>query len=124
MAAVPTVPVLLSGSSQGQPILVAATSTPGTAVHSTGTSSTVFDEIWLYAQNTDTTDRKLTIEWGGVTSPNHLVEMTIPAESGLRLVVPGLRLTGTGSVATAVKAFCATGNVVTIIGNVNRLTVS
>lgn len=124
MAAVPTVPVLLSGSSQGQPILVAATATPGTAVHSTGISATVFDELWLYAQNTDSADRKLTIEWGGVTSPNNLIEVTVPFESGLVLVIPGLRLTGTGAAAVNVKAFCATANVVTLTGNVNRMTVS
>jgi hypothetical protein len=124
MAGIPTVPVLLSGSSQGQPILVVATATPGTAIHSTGISATVFDEIWLYAQNTDTTDRKLTIEYGGVTSPNNLLEVTVPAESGPMLVVPGLRLTGTGTVAINVKAFCATTNVVTVFGNVNRMTVS
>lgn len=124
MAAVPTVPVLLSGSSQGQPILVAATSTPGTAIHSTGTSATVFDEIWLYAQNTQAADLKLTIEWGGVTSPNNLIEVTIPGESGPVLVIPGWRLTGTGAAATNVKAFCGTTNLVTITGNVNRMTVS
>ena len=122
--AVPVVPVLLSGSSQGQPILVAATGTPGTAIHATGISATVFDEIWLYAQNSDTTDRKLTIEFGGTTSPNNLIEVTIPAESGPRLVVPGIRLTGTGAAATTTRAFCASANVVTILGNVNRGTVS
>lgn len=124
MAAVPTVPVLLSGSSQGQPILVVQTATPGTTVHATGISATVFDEIWLYAQNTDTADRKLTIEWGGVTSPNNLIEVTVPFEAGLVCVIPGLRLTGTGAAATTVRAFCATANVVTITGQVNRMTVS
>lgn len=124
MAAVPTVPVLLSGSTQGQPILVAQTATPGTTIHATGTSATVFDEIWLYAQNTDTTDRKLTIEWGGVTSPNNLIEVTIPAESGLVCVIPGLRLTGTGAAATTVRAFAASANLITIVGNVNRMQVS
>lgn len=124
MAAVPTVPVLLSGSTVGRQIKVVATSTPGTTIHATGTSATVFDEIWLYASNSDTTDRKLTIEWGGVTSPDDLLEVTIPAESGDVLVVAGKRLTGTGAAATTVKAFCASANVVMISGNVNRMTVS
>lgn len=124
MAAIPTVPVLLSGSTTGRQIKVAATSTPGTTIHATGTSATVFDEIWLYASNSDTTDRKLTIEWGGTTSPDDLLELTIPAESGDVLVVAGKRLTGTGAAAVTVRAFCATANVVMISGNVNRMTVS
>jgi hypothetical protein len=37
--------------------------------------------------NSDTTDRKLTIEWGGVDSPDDLIEFTVPAESGLYLIV-------------------------------------
>lgn len=124
MASIPTVPVIASGSSQGQPVLVAATATPGTTIHATGISATVFDEQWHYAQNTDTTDRKLTIEWGGVTAPNNLFEVTIPAESGLVLVVPGLRLVGTGAAASTARAFCASANVVTITSNINRMTVS
>ena len=120
MAAVFT-KVKLSGSTVGRQIKVVATSTPGTTVHATGTSTTTVDELWLYAVNSDTTDRKLTIEFGGVTSPDDLIEVTIPAESGLVCVVPGLILLGTGS-ATTVAAFCASANVVMVSGYVNRIT--
>ena len=110
----------LSGSTDGRAILVVATATPGTAVHTAvaGTTPGTFDEIWLWAVNSDSTDRKLTIEFGGVTSPDDLVEVTIPAESGLLLVIPGLVLTG----SVVVTAFCATANVVMIHGFVNRIT--
>jgi hypothetical protein len=113
---------LLSGSTQGRMIKVAATSTPGTLIHATGTSSTTEDEIWLYAVNSDTTDRKLTIEFGGTTSPDDTIEFTVKAESGLYLVVPGLVLTGTGAAANNVRAFAATANVILIGGYVNRIT--
>lgn len=112
----------LSGSSGGQQVLVAATSTPGTTVHSTGTSSTIQDEVWIWCTNSDTTARKLTIEWGGVTAPNDLVEITIPPESGPVLVIPGWRLSGTGSVARVVRAFAATANVLVLSGYVHRYT--
>lgn len=126
MSAVATVPVTPSGSAFGAPILITATGTPGTLLHSTiGTFLiTVFDEIWVYLVNTDTTDRKTTIEWGGVTSPNNLIEVTVPAESGLMLAVPGLRLTGTGAAVSSVRGFCATASVVSALLNVNRMTVS
>lgn len=113
---------LLSGSTNGRMIKVAATATAGTLIHATGTSATIEDEIWLYAVNSDTTARKLTIEFGGTTSPDDLIEFTVAAESGLYLVVPGLVLTGTGSAANNVRAFAASANVISIAGYVNRIT--
>lgn len=113
--------VLLSGSTGGRLIKVAATATTGTTIHATGTSSSILDEVWLYAVNSDTVDRKLTIEFGGTTSPDDLIEQTITAESGLFLVVPGLLMSGTGSAARTITAFAAAANVVLIGGYVNRI---
>ena len=113
---------LLSGSTGGRLIKVAATATTGTTIHATGTSSSIIDEIWLYAVNSDTTNRKLTIEFGNTTSPDDLIELTVTAESGLVLVVPGLVLAGTGAAARTVTAFAATANVISIGGYVNRIT--
>ena len=110
--------VKLSGSTNGRPIKVAATATPGTAVHTATGNSGELDELWLWASNTDTTDRKLTIELGGTTSPDDLIEMTIPAEDGLHLVVPGVPLDG----GVAVKAFAASANLVNVVGYINRIT--
>jgi hypothetical protein len=112
---------LLSGSTNGRMIKVAATATAGTLIHATGTSSSIIDEVWLYAVNSDTTARKLTIEFGNTTAPDDLIELTIAAESGLVLVVPGFVLTGTGSAANNVRAFAATANVISIGGYVNRI---
>ena len=114
--------VNLSGSTGGRLIKVAQTATTGTTIHATGTSSSIFDEIWLYAVNSDTTARKLTIEFGGTSAPDDLIELTVAAESGLVLVVPGLTLVGTGSAARTVTAFAATANVISIGGYVNRIT--
>ena len=112
--------IVLSGSTDGRAIKVAATATPGTTIHTASSTATVYDEIWLYAQNTDTTARKLTIEWGGVSAPDDLIEITIPAESGLTLVSPGLVLKGNAT-PLVVKAFAATTNVVAVYGYVNRI---
>lgn len=112
---------ILSGSTDGKGILVAATASAGTLIHTGSSTATTLDEVWLYAQNTDTTARKLTIEWGGVTAPNDLIELTIQPESGLVLVAPGLLIKGNASAALIVRAFAATTNVVTIHGYVNRI---
>ena len=109
---------VLSGSTNGRAILIAATATPGTTVHTAVTGTTDFDEVWLWAQNTDTTSRKLTIEFGGQTAPNDLIEFTVPTEDGLYLILPGLVLQN----GLIVTAFAATANVVTLHGYVNRIT--
>ena len=112
--------LVLSGSTDGRAIKVAATATPGTTIHTGSATATTHDEIWLYAMNTDTTARKLTIEWGGTSSPDDLIELTIPAESGLTLVAPGLLIKGNAT-PLIVTAFAATADVVTIHGYVNRV---
>ena len=114
--------IILSGSTDGRPIRVAATSIgSGTTIHTASNVATTYDEIWLYAQNSDTTNRKLTLGWGGTTDPDDLMELTVTAEAGLVLVVPGLVLKGNAT-ALIVKASAATANVVTLHGYVNRIT--
>ena len=113
--------VKLSGSTNGRGILVAATASTGTTIHATGTSSTVLDEVWLYAYNSDTAAVTLTVEFGGTTAPNDNIKLSIPATSGLTLVVPGLILSGTGSAASTITAFAGTTNKIVITGYVNRI---
>ena len=113
--------IALSGSTDGKLIKVAATATAGTTIHTGSATATTFDEIWLYAVNSDTTDRKLTIEFGGTSAPDDLIEQTITAESGLLLVVPGLVIKGNAT-PLVVRAFAATTNVVMVGGYVNRIT--
>jgi hypothetical protein len=114
--------VLLSGSTQGKAIKVAATASVGTTIHATGTSATIQDEIWLYAYNSSSVTVTLTIQFGGTTAVDNDIKLSIPATSGLTLVVPGLILTGTGSAANTVAAYAGTTNVITISGYVNRIT--
>jgi hypothetical protein len=113
--------VKLSGSTNGRGILVAATTSTGTTIHATGASSTVLDEVWLYAYNSDTAAVTLTVEFGGTTAPNDNIKLSIPATSGLTLVVPGLILSGTGSAASTITAFAGTTNKIVITGYINRI---
>lgn len=111
----------LSASTNGAPVKVVATASTGTTIHSTGTSSLVTDEVWLYAYNSHTVSVVLTIQYGGTASPDNDIKISIPAQSGLTLVVPGLLLKGTGSAATTVYAYAGTANVITLSGYVNRI---
>ncbi len=113
--------IALSGSTDGRMIKVAATATAGTTLHTGSATATTFDEIWLYAVNSSSASVKLTIEWGGVSSPDDLLESTIIAESGLVLISPGLVIKGNAT-PLLVRAFAATTNVINIAGYVNRIT--
>jgi hypothetical protein len=110
----------LSGSTSGRGIKVAATASAGTTIHTAvaDTSAGTWDELWLWAVNSDTTARKLTIEFGGTTSPDDLIEQTVPPESGLMLVVPGLVLQN----GLIVRAFASAADVVIVHGFVNTVT--
>lgn len=109
----------LSGSSNGLSILVAQTATPGTTIHTATSTSdgTAYDEVWIWAVNTSASSVKLSLEYGGVTDPNHLVEVTIKPEDGPVLVIPGWPIDN----AKVIKAFAATANVLTVYGYVNKL---
>jgi hypothetical protein len=116
--------VHLSGSpGGGRQIKVAATAGggSGTQIHATGISASVQDEVWLYATNTDPATKKLTLEIGGTTSPDDLLEVSIPGEAGMFWILKGVRLAGTGAAARNITAFCETANVINIGGHVNRL---
>ena len=114
---------LLSGSTQGRAIKVAATTSgsAGTTIHTTGSSSSVLDELWLYATNSSASAVVLTIQWGGTTAVDHEIKLTIPANAGLTLIVPGLPITGTGSAGNTVAAYAGTSNVITISGYIHRI---
>lgn len=103
----------LSGDSTGKGILVAATATPGTTIH-TSTSGTTFDEVWIYATNNDVSAVNLTIEFG---QTSNVIKLSIPATSGLTIVIPGLILGPSLSVA----AFAGTTNKISLFGYVNRI---
>lgn len=110
--------VKLSESIQGRPIQIAATATAGTLIHTTSTSSSVTDEVWLYASNTTSNFVDLTIEYGASTD---IIKISLEPNVGLFVVSPGLIAQGNGSVGLPIRAFASTANAVEIYGFVNRI---
>ena len=105
----------------GLGILVAATATAGTAIHTGSATATTIDEVWLYAYNNHSASILLTIEYGGVTAPKDVIKQTLTAQNGLVLVCAGLVIQGNAS-AKVIRAFAATANQISIFGYVNRIT--
>lgn len=99
-------------------VKVAATATPGTTIHTAVSGTTDYDEIYLHAINTSASLVNLTIEWGGTTSPDDLVIVGVPGQSGLLYVIPGWILQN----GLLVRAFAGAANAINIGGYVHRIT--
>lgn len=111
--------ILLSGSTSGRPIKVAATATPGTTIHTAVSGAAGFDEVYLWASNSNTGSLALTIEWGGTTDPDDLLlkAFVLPPLSGPIPIISGLSING----GLVVRAFAGTANLTLIAGHVNRI---
>jgi len=110
---------LLSGSTNGKPIKVSATATPGTTIHTAVSGTADVDIIRLVAHNSSATDDTITIEWGGTTDPDDLIVKTvsIPANSSVPVVVDAPIQN-----SLVVAAFAGTTNIITITGEVKSIT--
>jgi hypothetical protein len=110
---------LLSGSTNGRVVPVVAVATPGTLIHTAIAGTTSFDEVYLWANNTDTVERNLTIEWGGVTDPGDHISKSvrIPPNSPPIPIVTGKVLQN----GLEVRAFASAASVINLSGYVNRI---
>jgi len=114
-------PASVTGTGLGIPVTATTSGSLGTTIHTCSTTTTTIDEVWIYAQNYDATDRKLTIQWGGVTAGTNEIEYTVKAENGLYLIVAGLVMQGNAT-AKVISAYAATGTAIVLYGYVNRIT--
>lgn len=108
----------LSGSTDGRGIKVVQTATAGTLIHTAQASATDMDAPEIYAYNSDTADRTLTMECWGVTAPDDHVKRTIPAGETVEIPVPP------GRNGLVLRAFASAANVIAITGTVRRVTVA
>ena len=111
---------ILSGSTSGKSIKIAATATPGTTIHTAVAGAAAWDEIYLWLTNTDTVARTVTIEFGGTTDPDNLIvkALTLPPSSPSIPVLTGQVLNG----GLVVKCFASAANVILATGYVNNIT--
>lgn len=109
--------VVLGSSTNGKGIEISGTLT-GTANTIHTAHATSLDEVWLWANNNDTSAVRLTIEWGGTASTDdHLVRDIAAIGNGPQLVIAGLTLTN----SLLVKAFAGTTDKISVFGHVNRV---
>lgn len=123
MATITAVKRMLSESTEAAPILVAATSSPWTTIHTCYTTTNFatapwdYDEIRLYATNNHTAAVSLTLEvWW--TTVGYLTQFSVPAKTGDYCIKLGKIFNNT----QVIKAFAVTTNVITIDWFVNLIT--
>ncbi len=110
--------VVLSGSTDGRGVKVAATAIgSGTTIHTAQASATNPDLVTLFAENNDTVARILTLGWGGTTDPDDLIVLTLVPKAGLVLLVADLPLRN----SLVVKAAADAADKVILFGYVNRI---
>jgi hypothetical protein len=112
--------VLLSGSTNGQPVKVDRTATAGTTIHTAVAGTASFDEIYCWVANTHTAAVALTVEFGGVADPDNLHPKTysIAANSPPIPIITGQCLNNSKVLAM----FADSANKLTVTGYVNRIT--
>lgn len=108
---------ILSGSTDGRPIAVAATSSPGTTIHTGSSTAADLHEVWLYATNYGTNVATLSVQWGGTTSADD-IDVIVDPTSGLQIVAPGLIIKGNAT-PLVIRAFATVASTVNITGYVN-----
>jgi hypothetical protein len=104
-----------SGSSNGQPIAVAATASPGTTFHVASSTAGVQDEIYMYLTNTDSVEHEATVQFGG-TGANDNIKFPVPANDTI-LAIAGVPVTG----GVTVAVFADSASKLNAFGYVNRI---
>ena len=107
----------LSGSSDGEPVIITATSsTNAITIHTCATSAedNTYDEVYLWGYNNTSGTVDLTVEYGDTSHP---VVQTLTGKAGKTLVLPGL----IGNTSLVIKAFKSSASVVGVSGFVNRI---
>lgn len=108
--------VIPSGSTNGEPIAIAATATAGTVLHTATSTSGEIDEVYVWLTNLSAVEVTVKIEPGSVTTTK-LVSIDMPPMSGPILALPGIRFNG----GAVIAAFAGTTNVVSAAVNINRI---
>jgi len=111
--------IQLSGSTNGRPIPVISTASPGTTLHTVSTATAIRDFPYIWLSNLATANRQVTFEWGGTTTQDQII-FTVPAQDGLYAMTPGPMLVGATNIV--VRAFGTATFGLNAVGYVDRAT--
>lgn len=112
----------LSQSVNGRSITITASGSDTTTIHTTQTSSSVIDEVWLYATNPTSSDVMFNLLYGGTNfATDILFQGVIEAYAGSVLICPGLIAKGDGTIGLSIYGNSRVASGVNVFGYVNRI---
>ncbi len=103
----------LSGSVAGTPIVLSATTSPGTLIHEADGGSEAVDEVFLWVANPTSEEVLLTVSFGGSSDQS----IIIPPDSAPAVLVSGVSL----SEGENFRAYSDTIGALSIVGFTNRI---
>lgn len=106
---------LFSGSTNGKPINIAATASPGTLIHTA--HATDKDVVYLELCDYGAVDTICTVEIG-TTGSYQTFRVKVLKDSGPVVAIEKITLTG----SQEVRVFCSAANEVVAFGHVDRIT--
>lgn len=112
----------LSQSTNGKSINIAASGVNTTTIHTTQSSSSVVDEVWLYATNSTASDIMFNLLYGGTNfTTDILFEGVIEAYGGNVLICPGLIAKGDDATGLSIYGNASVLSGINVFGYVNRI---
>lgn len=112
----------LSESISGKAVNITATGANTTLIHTTPSSSSSMDEVWLYATNATTSDIMFNLLYGGTNfTTDILFEGVIEAYGGNVLICPGLIAKGNGTTGFSIHGNSSVASGINVFGYVNRI---
>ncbi len=87
----------LSSSNSGEPIVITATTSPGTLIHTSIAGTSQKDEVFLYVNNTGASVWPIVLEMGNTGMANRMIMDIYPKEAPL-LISQGFLLNQAGTV--------------------------
>jgi len=109
-------PVLLSESVSGLPIIVTATSSPGTLIHTPSTTSPDLEFVTLYAHNMSAYTVILTLQFGGTS---YELPFSVGSRS-FRLLCDRYPIRGASNV---IRVYADTSGVIAVTGRITEVDV-
>lgn len=107
----------LSGSTDGKGIKVTGTSSAAdVTLHTATAGSGDLDFVTIYAYNSDSVERTLTVAWGAETSPDNLIVITLPATT-YALCIDRIPIMN----SLVIGAWASAANVVIVYGHVQSV---
>ena len=113
---------ILSGSTNGRPLALAADSGTFTTVHTGPTTAADMIEAWVWISNISTSQEIVTIAIGG-TADGDKIKIKVPAESTV-LALPGITIKGDGGSGIAITAASTNASKCNATGYINLIDAS